>query len=107
MHLASIQSLFSKKMEFSTAVRGFHYYQSYWQPTKNERLDYSHEKENPCNYFPIKTCCKTDWEIVGHFPMEIPRPTKFLLNTNNCDTDVNIVLRIPSCTGRPRNTFFG
>ena len=66
-------------MEFSTAVRGFHYYKTYWIPTENECLDCSHEKENPYDYFAIKTC-KKDGMIVGHLPMEISHPTKCLLD---------------------------
>ena len=69
-----------KLIEFSTAVRGFHYYQRYWQPTGNECLDCAHEKENPYDYFAIKACRKTDVKIVGHLHMEISRPAKFLLN---------------------------
>ena len=68
-----------KLMEFSTAVRGFHYYKTYWIPTENECLDCSHEKENPYDYFTIKTC-KKDGMIVGHLPMEISHPTKYLLD---------------------------
>ena len=69
-----------KLSEFSTAVRGFHYYQSYWQPTENECFDCAYEKENPYNYFATKTWQKTDGKIVSHFPMEISGPTKFLLD---------------------------
>ena len=65
-------------MEFSTAVRGFHYYKTYWIPTENECLDCSHEKENPYDYFAIT--CKKDGMIVGHLPMEISHPTKCLLD---------------------------
>ena len=28
-------------------VRGFHYFRKYWQPTPNQVLECSHEKENP------------------------------------------------------------
>ena len=62
-----------------TAVRGFHYYKNYWDPVERECLDCLHEKENPYNYFAIKTC-KVDGRIVGHLPMEISRPTKYLLD---------------------------
>ena len=67
-----------KLMEFSTAVRGFHYYKTHWIPTENECLDCSHEKENPYDYFAIT--CKKDGMIVGHLPMEISHPTKCLLD---------------------------
>ena len=68
-----------KVMEFSTAVRGFHYYKKYWDPVESECLDYAHENENPYDYFAIKTCQK-DGKIVGHLPMEISRPPKYLLD---------------------------
>ena len=61
-----------KPIEFVTAVRGFHYYQRYWQVTENECLDYANQKENPYDYFAIKTRGKT-------LAIEISRPTKFLL----------------------------
>ena len=67
-----------KLMAFSTAVRGFRYYKKYWGPVERKCLDYAHEKENRYGYFPIKECEK-DGKIVGHLPMEIPRPTKYLL----------------------------
>jgi len=66
-------------MEFSAAVRGYHYYMKYWHPSENECLDCAHEKENAFDYFAIKTCQK-DGTIVGHLPMEISRSTKFILD---------------------------
>ena len=42
-------------------------------------MDCAHEKENPYDHFAIKTCQK-DGKIVGHLPMEISRPTKYLLD---------------------------
>ena len=68
-----------KLMEFSTAARGFHYYKNYWDPVESECLDCAHEKGNPYDYFAIKTCQK-DGKIVGHLPMEISGPTKYLLD---------------------------
>ena len=65
--------------EFNTAVRGYHYYKTYWNPVCNEILYCSHEVGNPFDLFTIKVC-KDDWEIVGHLPMEISRITKFLLD---------------------------
>ena len=42
------------------------------------QTDCAHKKGNPYDYFAIKTCQK-DGKIVGHLPMEISRPTKYLL----------------------------
>ena len=58
-----------KLVEFPTTVRGVHYYKKYWNPVESQCLD----------YFAIKTCQK-DGKIVGHLPMEISRPTKYLLD---------------------------
>ena len=68
-----------KLVEFATTVRGIHYYKKYWNPVESECLDCAHEKENPYHYFAIKTCQK-DGKIVGHLPVEISRPTKYLLD---------------------------
>ena len=42
-------------------------------------LDCTHEKENPSDYFTIKTCQK-DAKIVGNLPMGISQPIKYLLD---------------------------
>ena len=65
--------------EFMTAVRGYHYYKTYWNPNCNQTLYCSHEVGKPFDPFAIKVC-KNDWEIVRHLPVEISRITKFLLN---------------------------
>ena len=39
-----------------------------------------YEKDNPYDYFAIKTYQKADGKVVGHLPMEISRPTKYLLD---------------------------
>ena len=64
--------------EFKTAVRGYHYYKTYWNAVCNQTRYCSHEVGNPSDLFAIKMC-KDDGEIVGHLPMEISRITKFLL----------------------------
>ena len=66
-------------MEFPTAVCGFHYYKKYWDPVESECLDCAHEKENPYDYFTIKTCQRVG-KTVGHLPMETSQPTKYLLD---------------------------
>ena len=68
-----------KLVEFATTVRDVHYYKKYWNPVESECLDCGHKKENPYDYFAIKTCQK-DGKIVGHLPVEISRPTKYLLD---------------------------
>ena len=65
---------------FDSAVRGYHYYRTFWQPEPNEVLDCAHEENNPYDVFAIKVCERKKGDIVGHLPMEISRPTKFLLD---------------------------
>ena len=62
-----------------SAERGSHYYKKYWDPVESECLDCAHEKENPYDYFAIKTCQK-DGKIVVQLPIEISQPTKYLLD---------------------------
>ena len=35
----------SELFEFNSAVRGYRYYQNYWQPEENERLFCTHEAD--------------------------------------------------------------
>ena len=65
-------------LEFSAVVRGYHYYKSLCNPIPNQKLKCSHEEKNPFDMFAIKVC--DDVKIVGHLPMEISRPTKYLLD---------------------------
>ena len=69
----------SKLYEFDSAVRGYHYYQRYWQPEENEQLCCAHEVDNAFDCFAIKTFVGSTGRTVGHLPMEISPPTKFLL----------------------------
>ena len=48
-------------------------------PKIEENLNGSHERNNTFGIFAIKTC-KEDCEIVGHFPRELSRTLKFLLD---------------------------
>ena len=41
----------SELFEFNSAVRGYHYYQKYWQPEENKRLFCAHEADNPYDCF--------------------------------------------------------
>ena len=36
-----------KLFEYSSAVRGYHYYHRYWQPQAHQKLKCVHEKDNP------------------------------------------------------------
>ena len=49
----------------------------YWDPVKSDCLDCVRGKENPYDYFAIKTCQK-DGKTVGHLPVEISQPNKYL-----------------------------
>ena len=66
--------------EYSSAVRGYHYFRNYWQPTLGEELDCMHEKDNPFDFFAIKVSKSTTRQTVGHLPMKNSRATKFLLD---------------------------
>ena len=72
--------------EFMTAVRGYHYYKTYWNLVCNQTLYCSHEVGNPFDPFAIKVC-KDDGEIVGYLPMETSRITKFLLDRGCTSTE--------------------
>ena len=68
-----------KTSEFSSAVRGYHYYKNTWFQQESEILDCYHEFENTFDMFAIKTC-KSNGQIVGHLPRKISRVTKYLLD---------------------------
>ena len=69
-----------KLFEHALAVRGFHYFRNYWQPTPNQVLECSHEKDNPYDFFAIKVCDIDKGTKVEHLPMENSRALKFLLD---------------------------
>ena len=60
-------------------ARGYHSFSCHWIPV-NETLKWLHDKKNPFDVFAIKTCTATSYETLGHFPREISRAAKFLLN---------------------------
>ena len=68
-----------KNVEFTAAIRGYHFYKRYWQPKEAERLECLHEVDNPFDVLAIKTV-NSDKVITGHLPCEISRVTKFLLD---------------------------
>ena len=65
--------------EYSSAIRGYHFYNSTWLPEKGQKLDCTCEPDSMFDWFAIKVCDKSD-NIVGHLPKEVSRITKFLLN---------------------------
>ena len=69
-----------KYFQFSTGVRGFHYYRKSWTSEPKQTLNCFHEEGNTFDRIAIKVCKKDKNEIVGHLPMEISRVTKFLLD---------------------------
>lgn len=66
--------------EYSSAVRGYHYYKRYWTPVESQTLDCQHEIDNPYDFFAIKITDRQSGAIVGHLPMENSRATKYLLD---------------------------
>ena len=84
IHLIGVEFVKMKEVvKWVTAIRGFHMYQKYWTPRENQVLSCVHELDNPFDLFAIKTCLGevgTDWQTVGHLPLELSRITKFLLD---------------------------
>ena len=66
--------------DYSSAVRGYHYYRRYWQPQPEQRLVCSHEKNNPYDFFVIKVTVLESGTTVGHLPMENSRVTTYILD---------------------------
>ena len=69
-----------KYFQFSTAVRGFHYYRKSWTSEPKQTLNCFHEEGNTFDRIAIKVCKKDKSEIMGHLPMGISRVTRFLLD---------------------------
>ena len=68
-----------KNIEFTAAIRGYHFYKRYWQPKEAGRLECLHEVDNLVDVFAIKTV-NSDKVITGHLPREISHVIKFLLD---------------------------
>ena len=77
--------------EYSSAVRGFHYYRKYWNQKESQTLDCVHEKENPFVFFAIKVMYEDSGATVGHLPMENSGAAKFLL-----DRDARVIATLTS-----------
>ena len=70
---------YNKEVRFTCAVRSFHYYRDFWDPSSGELLKCYHERNNPFDRFSIKAVQFALDKVVGHLPMEISRATKYLL----------------------------
>ena len=70
---------FVNLFDYSSAVRGYRYYCNYWQPQPEQNLVFSHEKNNPYNFFAIKVARAESGMVVGHLQMEDSRVTKYIL----------------------------
>ena len=70
----------ANRFEYSSAVRGFHYYRKFWNPKESQTLDCVHQIDNLFDFFAIKVMDQESGATVGHLPMENSRATKFLLD---------------------------
>ena len=66
--------------DYSSAVRGYHYYRNNWQPQPEKKLVCSPKNNNPYDFFPIKVAVAKSGMVVGCLPMENSRVTKYILN---------------------------
>ena len=71
---------YKKTFEFTSAVRGYHYFRTYWTSEPEQILNCYHERGNPFDRFAIKVCESGKNNAVGHLPKEISRVTKYLLD---------------------------
>ena len=78
--LCVVMTSYMKVFEFSVAVRGYHYYKSFWTPEKEQSLECFHEIRNPFDRFAIKVCELGSTIPIGHLPREISRVTKFFMD---------------------------
>ena len=60
-------------------MRGFLYFEAFWQPKKNELLSYLFESGNFFEMCAIKTC-EGKREMTINLPHELPRITKIILD---------------------------
>ena len=77
---------YNKTLEFTSAVGGFHYYRTFWQPEPNQILNCYYENDNAFDRFAIKVCEFGKEIPVGHLPKEISRVTKYLLERGATET---------------------
>ena len=70
---------FNKTLEYTAAVRGYHYFKTIWQPKENEALVCQFENGNSYDMFAIKTCDQRG-TMVGHLPREVSHFTNFIID---------------------------
>ena len=70
----------NKTLEITSAIRGYHYYRTFWKPDPNQILNCYYENDNAFDRFAIKVCEFGKEIPVGHLPKEISRVTKYLLD---------------------------
>ena len=71
---------YDKVIEFTAAVRGYHYYRKFWKPEPSQKLNCFFEEDNPFDPFAIKVCEIGKTAAVGHLPREISQSTKFFID---------------------------
>ena len=68
---------FDKIFELTTAVGGFHYFETFWQPKEIELLCSHTENGIFYDMFSIRACDEKG-RMVVHLPRELPRITKII-----------------------------
>ena len=71
---------YDKVIEFTAAVRGYHYYRRFWKPEPSQKLNCFFEEDHPFDPFAIKVCEIGKTAAVGYLPREISRETKFFID---------------------------
>ena len=82
---------FIKTFEYTSAVRGYHYFKTIWQTKENEVLVCQFGNGNSYDMFAIKTCDQRGI-MVGHLPRKVSRITKFIID--RCATVSVMLIRI-------------
>lgn len=70
---------YNKTIDFTAAVRGYHYYKAFWKPEPIQVLDCFFNHYNAFDRYAIKVCEIGNSTPIGHLPKEILRITKYLL----------------------------
>ena len=71
---------YNKTLEFTSAVRGYHYNRIFWKPEPNQILNCYYLNDNAFDRFATKVCESGKEIPVGHLPKEISRVTKYMLD---------------------------
>ena len=61
---------YDKVIEFTAAVRGYHYYRRFWKPEPSQKLNCFFKEDNPFDPFAIKVCEIGKTAAVGHLFLE-------------------------------------